>query len=56
MIVISFVGYTTQELKWNGQSLNVTLKDDTQALENFKEILENDDLRGKMKKNISNEY
>ena len=33
VIVISFVGYTTQELKWNGQSLNVTLKDDTQALE-----------------------
>ncbi|MDO4527154.1 MAG: SusC/RagA family TonB-linked outer membrane protein, partial [Candidatus Saccharibacteria bacterium] len=33
IIVISFVGYVTQEIKWNGQSLNVTLKDDTQALE-----------------------
>ncbi len=32
-IVISFVGYHTQEIVWNGQPLNVTLKDDTQALE-----------------------
>ena len=32
-IQISFVGYTTQEVVWNGQPLNVTLKDDAQALE-----------------------
>lgn len=32
-IQISFVGYTTQEVVWNGQPLNVTLKDDTQTLE-----------------------
>ena len=33
IIKISFVGYVTQEVKWNGQTLNVVLKDDTQALE-----------------------
>lgn len=33
IIVISFVGYQTQEVKWNGQSLNVTLLDDTQTLD-----------------------
>ena len=32
-IQISFVGYTTQEVVWNGQPINVVLKDDTQALE-----------------------
>ncbi|MDE5676340.1 SusC/RagA family TonB-linked outer membrane protein, partial [Phocaeicola sp.] len=29
----SFVGYQTQEITWNGQPLNVTLKDDTQTLQ-----------------------
>ena len=33
ILVISFVGYQTQEVKWEGQPLKVTLKDDTQALE-----------------------
>ncbi len=33
IIQISFVGYVTQEVKWNGQPLNIILKDDTQALE-----------------------
>ena len=33
IIQISFVGYQTQEIAWNGTPLNVTLKDDTQALE-----------------------
>ncbi len=33
ILQISFVGYVTQEVKWNGTPLNVTLKDDTQALE-----------------------
>lgn len=33
VIVISFVGYTTQEVVWNGQPLNITLADDTQQLE-----------------------
>lgn len=32
-IEVSFVGYVTQNLTWNGQALTVTLKDDTQALE-----------------------
>ena len=32
IIQISFVGYQTQEIAWNGQALNVVLKDDTQAL------------------------
>ena len=33
IIQISFVGYQTQEIAWNGQPLNVILADDTQALE-----------------------
>lgn len=33
MIVISFVGYQTQEIKWNGNPLNITLKDDAQTLD-----------------------
>lgn len=33
IIVVSFVGYKTQEVAWNGQSLNIVLKDDAQALE-----------------------
>ena len=33
IIQISFVGYITQEVVWNGQPINVTLKDDTQTLE-----------------------
>ena len=32
IIVISFVGYQTQEVKWTGQPIDVTLKDDTQQL------------------------
>ena len=33
IIQISFVGYITQEVVWDGQPINVTLKDDTQTLE-----------------------
>ena len=33
VIQISFVGYITQEVVWDGQPINVTLKDDTQTLE-----------------------
>ena len=33
VIVISFVGYKTQEVVWDGKALNVELKDDAQALE-----------------------
>ena len=33
IIQISFVGYVAQEIAWNGQPMNVTLKDDTQTLE-----------------------
>ena len=33
VIQISFVGYETKEVIWNGSPLNITLKDDTQALE-----------------------
>ena len=33
IIQISFVGYLTQEIKWDGQPLNITLKDDTQKLD-----------------------
>ena len=33
IIQISFVGYQTQEIVWEGKPLNVVLKDDTQALE-----------------------
>ena len=32
IIQISYVGYQTQEIAWNGQALNITLKDDAQAL------------------------
>lgn len=33
IIQISFVGYVTQEVKWNGTPLNVVLKDDTKTLD-----------------------
>lgn len=33
IIQISFVGYITQEVKWNGAPLNVILKDDTKTLD-----------------------
>ncbi|MGN0056705.1 MAG: SusC/RagA family TonB-linked outer membrane protein [Phocaeicola plebeius] len=33
IIQISFVGYETQEITWNGQPLTVTLKDDSQQLD-----------------------
>ena len=33
IIQISFVGYQTQEIAWNGQAMNIILKDDAQALE-----------------------
>ena len=33
VIQISFVGYETIEITWNGSPLNITLKDDTQAIE-----------------------
>ena len=33
IIQISFVGYQTQEIAWNGTPLKVTLNDDAQALE-----------------------
>ena len=33
VIQISFVGYKTQEVVWNGNALSITLKDDAQALE-----------------------
>ena len=33
IIQISFVGYMTQEVAWDGQSLNIILKDDTQTLD-----------------------
>lgn len=32
VIVISYVGYQTQELKWNGSPLNVILKEDSKTL------------------------
>ncbi len=32
VIVISYVGYQTQEVKWNGNSLNVILKEDSKTL------------------------
>ena len=32
-IEISFVGYTTQEIKWEGQPINIVMKEDTQNLE-----------------------
>ena len=33
VIQISFVGYRTQEVVWNGTPLNIVLEDDSQALE-----------------------
>ena len=33
VIQISFIGYKTQEFKWSGQALKVSLKEDTKALE-----------------------
>ena len=33
VIQISFVGYQTQEIAWDGKPMNIVLKDDTQALE-----------------------
>lgn len=33
IIQVSFVGYITQEVKWTGRPLNITLQDDTQTLE-----------------------
>ena len=33
IIEISFVGFTTQTFKWDGQDLIVTLKEDTKVLE-----------------------
>ena len=33
IIQISFVGYKTQEIVWNGQAIEVVLKDDTETLE-----------------------
>lgn len=33
VIQISFIGYKTQEVKWNGQPLKVSLKEDTQSLD-----------------------
>ncbi|MCI5580552.1 MAG: SusC/RagA family TonB-linked outer membrane protein [Phocaeicola plebeius] len=33
IIQISFVGFETQEVAWNGQPLNITLKDDSKQLE-----------------------
>ena len=33
MIQISFVGYKSQEVVWNGNPLSIVLKDDAQALE-----------------------
>lgn len=32
-IQVSFVGYVTQEMKWNGTPLNIILKDDTKTLD-----------------------
>ena len=33
IIQVSFVGYATQEIKWDGKVLNVVLKEDTEMLE-----------------------
>ena len=33
VVVVSFVGYQSQEVKWEGQPLNIMLKDDTQQLQ-----------------------
>ena len=32
VLLISYVGYQTQEVKWNGTSLNVVLKEDSKTL------------------------
>lgn len=32
-IEVSFVGFVTQSIVWNGQSLNLTLKEDTETLD-----------------------
>ena len=33
ILQVSFVGYTTQEIAWNGAPLNITLQEDTQTLD-----------------------
>ena len=33
VLVVSFMGYQTQEVTWNGQNLNVVMVDDSQQLE-----------------------
>lgn len=33
ILQISFVGYVTQEITWDGKPVNITLKDDTQTLD-----------------------
>ena len=33
IIQVSFVGYVTQEVVWTGKALNITLKEDTEMLE-----------------------
>ncbi len=33
IIQISFVGYVAQEVRWNGQPLNIILKEDSRALD-----------------------
>ena len=33
IIQISFVGYATQEIKWDGKPMTITLKEDTEMLE-----------------------
>lgn len=32
-IIISYIGYGTQTIKWEGQALNITLKEDTEVLD-----------------------
>ena len=38
VIVISYVGYQTQEIKWNGSPLNVILKEDSKTLSEVVEV------------------
>lgn len=33
IISVSFVGYVTQEIKWNGQPITITLVEDSQTLD-----------------------
>ena len=33
IIQISYVGYSTQEIKWDGKPMNITLKEDSEMLE-----------------------